>query len=131
MHKLKDCFDQETLSKLQDMRDNTPPVINLGKMPRQDRFIQIRVRRYGDDFWPSVVGRACDIRVRQRKSFEAQLVSCTWKTVKALTKEDAVAAGYTGRYPGAPLIDLKAHLKKKKSWLNDDTELEILSFRMV
>lgn len=131
MHKLKDCFTLETLTRLQNMRDTIPPVINLGIMPKQDRFIQIRVRRHGDDFWPSVVGRVCAMRVgRPKKIFTAILTSCTWKTVAGLTKEDAVAAGYDGNYPGASLISLKAHLKKKKPWLNDSTELEILSFRM-
>lgn len=132
MAKLFESVNDKSQSILQKLHAELLPAVFLWKVPKREKFAWIKLRFPGDEYWPSVVGKVCEIQVRYKIKFKARLLSCVYKKLKGLTKEDAIACGYNDR---TALITLKASLARrmnlKKSWKGEDTELEILSFENI
>lgn len=132
MTKLFESANDKSQATLQKLHAELLPAVFLWKVPKKDKFAQIRFHFPNDDYWPSTVGKVCEVRVRYKIRFEARLMSCVFKKFKDLTDEDAIACGYSN---DNSLDSLKASLTKRMSrnphWKGDYTELEILSFEKV
>jgi hypothetical protein len=132
MTKFKDCIAPEFKKKLDEARETMKPVINLYNYPRGERFIQVRIKYPGDDFWPLMVGRTCKVKVRGVYKYDATLTSCTFKKLDELTEEDASMAGYSGEDAlDRFTANLTRHMNQNPRWMGGLTELEILGLKRI
>jgi len=132
MAKLFESVNDKSQSTLQKLHAELLPAVFLWKVPKKDKFAQIKLHFPNDDYWSSVVSKICEVSVRYKIRFKARLISCVFKKFKNLTEDDANACGYNN---DNSLDKLKASLTKRMSrnphWKGDETELEILRFEKI
>jgi len=137
--KLSESLTRDNAATLEKMRNEKLPAIFLFRRPSGRRFQQIRLsnRRMTlqgmkDDQWTAKKGLLFEVRIREKTTFLAKLSSITFKKIRELTIQDALAEGYKGE---GPLIRLRESLLKRyggdRRWEGEETALDIMTFERV